>query len=181
MIMKHILSLISVLLLLSLCVLPAFAEVEINKGSETSEVEVDVSYILGNKLDTNSPSKEIDVSYSMSQGYVVSIPDVVALKKDEAVSAHVSASEVVVDWGKALTVRVSSENYADGWTMVGDGGSALKYSIKKDGTEVVNNGAVLACTGGTPSAESEIAFSLTGTVTYADSYTDTLTFTVSVG
>ena len=179
--MKHMLSLISLLLLFSLCILPAFAAtVEINKGSETGEIEVDVSYIYGNKLNTDSPSKDIDVSYSMKQGYVLSIPDVVELKKDEAVPKYISASQVIVDGDKSLTVKISSENYANSWTMVGYAGSTLEYSIKKDGNEVVKGDTVLTCAGGTLSAESGITFSLTGTAIYTDSYTDTLTFTVSV-
>ena len=183
--MKHVISLILATLLLLLCTFPAFAEIEghLIEGDASNkygDVDVDVSYIWGNKLDADGASQEIDVSYNMSQYYEVYIPAEVTLKKGEEVSQELSAKRVVVDRNKALTVTVSSENYEGGWSLLGSEGQKLRYSIKSNGVEVSDNGAVFNCPGGTSAKTETIAFSLVGNPSYADMYTDTLTFTISV-
>ena len=54
------------------------------------------------------------------------------------------------------------------------------HSIKLGETEVQNGGEILACSGGTPTAETELAFSITEDPKRSGNYMDTLTFTVSI-
>ena len=182
--MKNVLSLILVTVLLSLCVLPAFATDITKEDGEKNEVEVNVSHVLGKELNTNGDSEDVTVySGEISQSFMVTIPDVVTLKEKQAVEATITATEVVIDKNKTITVTVTSENYNEGWKIkdtVND--KTLTYSIKNNDEEVIDGGTAVSFTHiGQKAYEENISFELLDKPPYIGTYTDTLTFTVTVG
>ena len=123
------------------------------------------------------------VTYTESTSYTVTIPETITISKT-ASNQTVSASDVIIPTGKALNVAVSSANYADSsWYVVNtsDNTEKLSYTIKKGDTAVANNDTVLTVAAGDTNGDSaSLTLQLTGTATKADTYEDTLTFTVSV-
>ena len=177
--MKNILSLFLVAVLLIGCTLPAFAA-EVRQGSNTQRIEVEVFHELGTILDGDGASQDVDVEYDVSGGYIVTIPETIVLSKTGETTDTVTVSKLVIERTQVLSVTITSENYNEGWMLTGDGDSTIQYSIKSEGEEVANGGAVLTCPGGTASATNEINFSLVGSARYAGLHTDTLTFAVSI-
>ena len=178
---KYVLSLILAIVMLFTAALPAFAKIyDMDVNNTSQKVDSNVSYIWDSlKLEGDGSSQDATVEYTISESYEISIPARVHLVKGTPISASVSASNVVVAKAEALVFRISSENYDDGWTLVGEEGNKHKYSIKANGVELVQNGIAFSCPGGTASKSGEITFEPVGTGN-ADTYTDTLTFSVGV-
>ena len=170
--MKRITSLILVTVLLIFSALPVCAITE----DDTSQ-NVDVFHSVGNSISSSGGSQDVVVYHTVTGGYLITIPETIIVSKTGETTATVEVAEVKV--GGELNVAVSSANYDDGWQLVSRSGT-LEYSIKADGAEVANNGAVLTCPSGTQYAAKEISFSLVETDAKSVSYTDILTFTVSV-
>ena len=170
--MKRITSIILITVLLILCSLPICAITQ-----DDLSQDVDVSHTVGNSISGSGGSQDVDVYHTVMGGYMITIPETIIVSKTGEATATVEVAEVKV--GGELSVAVSSPNYNDGWQLVSRSGT-LEYSIKADDAEVANNGAVLTCPHGTQYAKKDIAFSLIETEAKSVSYTDTLTFTVSV-
>lgn len=132
-------------------------------------------------IDISSESKSADVTLSktVSSSYTVTIPDDME-NIDTDSELTVSAADVIINKGQTLNVSVSSLN---GWTLDGDGGS-FTYSLTptdvSDGVALENGDNVLMVASGTTSASKTFTAAVTGNVTMAGTYSDTLTFTVSV-
>ena len=175
--MKRMLSLILAAALLILCTLPAGAI----SGSATADKEIsqdiDVSHTVGNSIGSNGGSQDVDVYHTINGGYMITIPEGISLAKNQATTSTVELGDVKV--GGTLTVALGSANYNGGWQLTSRAGT-LPYSIKVDGAELANNGTVLSCPDGTEYATKDISFSLTDATPKTVSYTDILTFTVSV-
>lgn len=130
------------------------------------------------------------VSYGVNSGYTVSIPsDVNFTSSTLEQQGVVKASNVIIENGKTLKVKMSSANYTeeDGYTLnYGTGEvSKIKYTIKNDNADFVNASNVLEVAAGTTEESSTtLTFSTTeaniGKATKSGAHTDTLTFTVSV-
>lgn len=126
---------------------------------------------------------QVVISYDVEDGYVVNIIESIALgDKDTPVSAgKVSVSDVVLNAGQTLSVKVASANgYA---VKNGDNGIAYSMTYGEDtvseGTEAI---AVLTVASGTTTDEVALSFTRTGDVPagVAGRFEDTLTFTVEV-
>jgi hypothetical protein len=170
--MKKITSLILVTALLMLWALPIGAI-----DQDDLSQDVDVFHTVGNSISSDGGSQDVDVYHTVTGGYLITIPETIVVAKTGETAATLEVAEVKV--GGELTVSVSSANYDNGWQLTARG-ATLEYSIKADGAEVANNGAVLTCPSGTQYMKKDIAFSVIGTDVKSVSYTDTLTFTVSV-
>lgn len=119
-------------------------------------------------------SGSVDITYEVPDSYIVTIPDSMTVGAD----ANVSVSDVIIASGNLLTVSVSSEQYNDGWKLI-NGDDTVGYTLKMDGADIANNATVLTVkNGGT--ASQTLTTALSGTPIYSGSYTDTLTFSVSV-
>ena len=181
--MKKVLSLILVTVLLSLCVLPAFARDLTQDGGKEQTVEASVSHVLGKELNKESSSEQITVSSGeVSLNYVVTIPGDIILMEDQAVEKTITATEVVINKNETITVTVTSGNYDEGWKIEDtEKGRTLTYSIKNNEGDVANGGIAVRFTHqGSKTYSGTISFNLEEQATYTGTYTDTLTFTVSV-
>lgn len=125
----------------------------------------------------NSGSTDITYTYEAPvDSYVVTIPDSMEVGTD----ANVSIKDVVLAVGYQLTVSISSTQYDNGWKLQNNG-DTLNYTLKIDGTDVTNNGTVLTAKNGNEVSKTLVTAVPEGQKPkYSGSYTDTLTFSVSV-
>lgn len=125
----------------------------------------------------------VPVTYTENTSYTVTIPETITIDKN-ASEQTVSAKDVMIPTGTALKITVSSENYANNnWYVANKAAAAekLTYTIKNGGTALKSGDTVLSVeAGNTAGASVPLTMQLTGNVTKAGTYTDTLTFTVSV-
>lgn len=125
------------------------------------------------KLDTENKTGDVTIEYTQSESYVVIIPDSMTVGTDKTVEAD----NIVIGYGKQLTVSVSSKN---NWTLKNNDDS-LKYTLKIGDTAASTNNTVLtAVSGDTVSKTLSATLDDDQSAKYAGNYTDTLTFTVSV-
>lgn len=141
--------------------------------------------------DTLDPKQSTTVSYEVKQTYTVTIPETVTFTSGEGLtpSQEITANSVLLDHGNTLNVKVSSLN---GFKMVdskdttspSESKNSLTYKIEKSAdvstVQVTEGSAVLSVQSGAQEGSATLNYSLTQAVTKAGSYSDTLTFTVSV-
>ena len=177
--MNRIISVILVTALLMLCMLPTGA---ISSDNAKSDVEisqdVEFSHTIGSIISSDGGSQDVEIYHTVTGGYIITIPESITLSKSGPSVSTVEISQVNVGGG-TVNVSVSSENYDGTWNLTSKAGT-LEYSIKTDGNELENNGVVLSCPDGTQYASKDISFALTDATPKTVSYTDTLTFSVSV-
>ena len=176
------------MILISLAVVFAMA----GAAGAAGENEVEVNQ------ESQDQSKDILVTYTMNEGYIVTIPAGVALSMANNAyvangSEEISADKVRINAGKVLTVKISGDDYVSDdnkWVLkeTGQGSSGnLTYTIKNDQGNELENGAVvlsvLAGRGWDRGSFTQVSETLsfeTEEVTISGSFEDTLTFTVSV-
>lgn len=139
---------------------------------------------------TTQSSKNVVVSHNVGESYTVSIPaDFTFSTEDQqtyTANKTVTATDVVIENGKKLNVKMTSKNYTDGKYFMKDktNVSEIEYSILKGADEFENDTNVLSVESGNTSGEQELTFSTTSTniesAKKSGEHTDTLTFTVSV-
>ncbi|RGU92516.1 hypothetical protein DWW31_12130 [Clostridium sp. AF15-17LB] len=124
-----------------------------------------------------------EVQYGVEKKYTVTIPadfNITAAPTSQTVKAE----SVIIEHGKTLNIKISSNNYkASSWYMKDekDVSNELPYTISMNSSEVKSNDPVLSVAAGTDKGQTELAFSVdTKDVTKAGTYKDTLTFEVSV-
>lgn len=125
------------------------------------------------------------VNYGVSENYTVTIPADITLSANGETDVEVNTSSVVVEYGKQLTVSVSSNNYSEGkWYLVDNANASnkLEYSIKNGDDAVASNDTILTVAAGT-TVEQKVTLKakLVDKATYSGTYKDTLTFSVNVG
>ena len=177
--MYRIISVILVTALLMFCMLPVSATSSDNVISNTEgSKDVEFSHTVGNVISSDGASQDVEMYHTVTGGYIITIPQSLTLSKSGPSISTVEISQVNVGGG-TVNVSVSSKNYDGTWNLTSKAGT-LEYSIKTDGNELENNGVVLSCPDGTKYATKDMVFSLTDAKPKTVSYTDTLTFTVSV-
>ena len=182
--MKSILSLILATVLLMLFAVPAFAED--HNITEGGDYGVDVSHTIGNVI-TSDGEVTSDVTHTVAGGYTLLIPASIAFVKDGkgnvATQQTFGVGNVRIP-GETLEVKLSSANYGKvngkGWVLISARKDSLEYLVKKGGEAVADNGTILSCPNGRINMTEVISFELIDTEPKTVSYTDTLTFTVSV-
>ncbi len=181
--MKKTLAIILAIVMMAAMAVPAFATQEITSGTGSSEVE-----------------------YTVDDEYTVVIPQKITLSKD-AVTADVTVTKAVIKGNQTLTVKMHSTQGTNGkWQLeTTTGGYAVEYNIsiaeknegKAEGAQVTLTAGEFA-NGGANSAntlltvksvatvgENEhlgaatLTFTTAGTA-QAGTYTDSITFTISV-
>lgn len=130
-------------------------------------------------------SGEINVNYDMDTEYTVTIPASVNFTDSErTIDRPLQANGVRVDDGKALNITISSQN---GFQMkhTKNSGSGIYYHLMLNHTIIPdgNNYNVLTVNAGEGSGRAILSFVTElnkDNAFYTGSYTDTITFTVSV-
>ncbi len=121
------------------------------------------------------------VSYQVSPTYSVTIPPSVTLGQ----TATISAKDVRVEKGKQVEVALTGTSDADNaFTLATAEGAEITYTVQDASKQAVSlNDTVLAVNPDTASSGSAVLSFIAPTaadITYAGTYTGTVTFTVSV-
>ena len=129
----------------------------------------------------NPSSKQIDVTYKVDPSYTVKIPANITLNTTTPSKAKVEATGVTIPKNQKLKVTLNSDK---NFCVKTSEGAELKYNVTKGNnstteTAVDNtNNTVLEVKSG--SGSTELTFTLKENVVYSGTYTDTVTFTVSL-
>ena len=129
--------------------------------------------------DTDPKTGTTNVTYTVNPTYTVTIPATVTLG---GAAVEVKAENVVVDKGKQVVVKLTgTSDSGNAFKVTTTEGAELTYTVKKDGSAVALNDAVLTVnpTSGA-SGSVNLSFALAGTITYAGEYSGTVTLNVSV-
>lgn len=142
---------------------------------------------FASNISTDGGSQDVTVSYGMSQSFVVTIPSSINIADvSEIASLEVSASNVVIPHGTVLEIVITGDDYVSDWELIdtAENTNKLRYAILAEDTTVVRSGDVVlsVASGEAPNStvSEDLAVAIMENVTKAGSYTDTLTFTVSV-
>ena len=124
-----------------------------------------------------------NVTYEVAPVYTVVIPESVTLG-DTAVTEQIkiygaTANDNVVI-GKKQKVNVALTESANGFKVKTADGNEVAYTVN-DKNAVADLTTVAECTAADGKKNTTLTFAKTGTAAYAGTYTDTLTFTVSLG
>lgn len=122
------------------------------------------------------------ITYTKDSSYTIIIPGDFALSTTET-KKQVSAEGVILNNGKELNVTISGANCAGGKWYVETTSDQYEYTITRgDARDTVWDDSIILAVeaGNTDTVETDLYFKLTDTVKKAGTYTDTLTFTVSV-
>ncbi len=139
------------------------------------------AYATDITADSNPKTGGTTVNYTVDPAYTVVIPESVTLG-DTAVTEQIKiygATEndnVVI--GKGQKVNVALTESANNFNVANTDGDTIAYTVN-DKNAVADLTTVAECAANTTS-ETELTFAKTGTAAYAGTYTDTLTFTVSL-
>ena len=139
------------------------------------------------EISTDGGTQNTVVSYGMSEGFTVTIPTNFNIDDSRKATANVSASNVMIAHGAILEVTIRGNDWDGSWELIdaAEASNQLTYTIgtTEGGDDIVNNSVVLDVASG-EAYGSEVAetlyFTVVDTLTKAGTYTDTLTFTVSV-
>lgn len=129
--------------------------------------------------DSDPKTGTTSVSYTVNPTYTVTIPASVTLGE----TVTVSASNVVVPKGKQLLVGIISNNDDDAFFVQTAEGEMLFYSVKKSGVSInimVGDPVLKVNPENADNGSATLTFEEPTYVTYAGTYTGTVTFTVSV-
>ena len=132
--------------------------------------------------DTTPPTGATTVNYQVDPAYTVVIPESVTLT-DADVTAIIKIygadenSNVVI--GKGQKVNVALTESANGFKVKTADGDTVDYTVNGENTTAAL-ASVAECTADDGTKNTDITFTKTGTAAYAGTYTDTLTFTVSL-
>ena len=120
------------------------------------------------------------ITYTKEAEYTVTIPDSFTLG-NTAEEKQILATGML-ERDQNLTVSISSKQYSSGWQMRSENNDVLPYSIRIGQQDLVNHADVLSATALqlNSGSTSTLSFSVKNPPAYAGTYTDTLTFTVSV-
>lgn len=135
-------------------------------------------------LNKENASGNVTLTYAQDESYKVTIPADFTLTTDSK-EQQITAMDVYIPSEKTLKVTVSSENYNDNnWYVKNSNlekSDKVKYTIKKGEKNVGDGEEVLTCAADADSHGTTETLALEGDkAKYADTYTDTLTFTVTV-
>ena len=120
--------------------------------------------------------KGMNVTYSVSEFYIVTIPENVTI---DGSAATISAENVVVKKGQYVSVTLDADN---NFTVATQQGATLAYTVTANGQSVAAGDEILAVNpadGKTGSANVTFAIDQSD-IQYAGTYTGTATFTIAV-
>ncbi len=120
----------------------------------------------------------IEILYSTEPTYTVTIPATVKLGE----TATIKAENVVVDEGQQVNVKITATSEDDNSFKVTNGKTAkLNYTVTDNNKTYALGDAVLSVNPATAdNGENTLTFTAPQDITYAGTYTGTITFTISV-
>ncbi len=127
--------------------------------------------------DATSQTSGLSVTYNVQPTFSVTIPASVALDN----SVIVSTSDVVVEYGKAVKVKLTGTSETDNSFVVKtDEGATLNYAVKRGEVPVSVGDTILSVTPTDTTASVELTFVKPESYVYAGLYKGTVTFTIVV-
>ena len=125
----------------------------------------------------DSQTSGLSVTYDVTPTFTVTIPASVALGNDVTVSTE----DVIVEYGKAVNVKLSatSEN-DDTFKLRTDEGAVISYGVMQNGSEVAVGDTILSVTPTSDETSAELTFVEPASYIYAGLYKGTITFTIAV-
>lgn len=118
------------------------------------------------------------MTYSVTSTYSVTIPEAVTLAtatKTGTLTVSVAAN-AFIDYGKSIKIKLTTCDFE-----LTNNDDDLTYTIKDGDDPIALNAVVLTHSAGTLTASSKaLSLAVTDSAKYAGSYTDQITFTVSV-
>ena len=124
-----------------------------------------------------SQTSGLSVTYNVAPTFTVVIPASVTLGN----SVTVSAEDVVVEYGNAVTVTLSGTSESDGsFKLRTDEGAVISYAVTKGGVDVTVGDTVLSAIPTSAETSAELTFVEPASYTYAGIYKGTITFTIAV-
>ena len=138
----------------------------------------DTTVVPGTNSSPSPETSTTNVTYTVNPSYTVTIPENVVLDSTtKSGTATVKAENVTVAYGKKVKVALSTD-----FTVNTAEGAALKYKVLTgNGVSPVRNGdPVLTVPSGRGEATLTFKLDDNAEVVYSGTYTDRVTFTVSV-
>ena len=125
----------------------------------------------------NPQTSGLNVTYNVQPNFTVTIPENVTLGSN----VTVSTDKVVVEYGKAVKVKLTGTGEDDNtFKLKTEEGAVLEYTVKM-GDRVVNVGdTVLTVAPDSTATSAQLSFVMPTNVTYAGNYTGTVTFSIVV-
>ena len=124
-----------------------------------------------------SQSSGLNVTYNVQPNFTVTIPPTVGLGS----SVTVSTADVVVEYGKAVKVRLAETSAGDNaFVLTTPEGASISYTVKKGNTNVQVGDVILTATPTSTDTSVTLDFVAPKNITYAGNYTGTITFSIAV-
>ena len=125
----------------------------------------------------SSQTSGMDVFYTVAPTYSVTIPADVTLNNN----VTIYASDVVVEYGKAVNVKLTGTSEADdAFKLRSQEGAVLSYTVKNGDADVLVGDTILSVTPISNETSVSLTFVEPENYTYAGVYEGTVTFTIVV-
>lgn len=119
----------------------------------------------------------LNVTYNVQPNFTVTIPANVTLGDN----VTVSSDKVVVEYGKAVKVKLTGTGEADNtFKLKTAEGAVLEYTVKMGDTVVNVGDTVLTVAPDSTATSAQLSFVMPTNVTYAGNYTGTIRFSIVV-
>lgn len=143
--------------------------------------------ISGEQVIYTEESRDVTITYGMSESFIVIIPADFNINIDGTAEAEIEAVNIMLEDNKTLEVSIKSINYTDTWNLLDilEPTNKIKYKIGTSANEnnINNNDIVLSVNAGEAYDSSIVEtmyFTLIDNVSKAGTYIDRLTFTANV-
>ena len=119
----------------------------------------------------------LNVTYNVQPNFTVTIPANVTLGDN----VTVSSDKVVVEYGKAVKVKLTGTGETDNtFKLKTAEGAVLEYAVKMGDTVVNVGDTVLTVAPDSTATSAQLSFVMPTNVTYAGNYTGTIRFSIVV-
>lgn len=134
------------------------------------------------QLTTGAELHSMSVSYNVEPSYTVEIPATVKLSQGQETKSSISVQDVSLEKGQQVAVSLTAATPSpdDKTFHVQSNSNKLDYTIKINNEQVKLNDKLLSVTCEDGNGKADLTFSAPSDITFAGTYTGTLTFTFSV-
>lgn len=134
------------------------------------------------QLTTGAELHSMSVSYNVEPSYTVEIPATVNLSQGQETKNSISVQDVSLEKGHQVAVSLTAATPSpdDKTFHVQSNSNKLDYTIKINNKQVKLNDKLLSVTCEDGNGKADLTFSAPSDITFAGTYTGTLTFTFSV-
>lgn len=136
----------------------------------------------------NNATGDMEVIYTVEDGYLISIPESFNLEKDKEVVKTIHAEDVYIEYGTKLQITVSGANCSgdSSWYIVdeeeGNNKNRYEYTIgtQTGDADIEDDATILTVEAGELEGSQKLYFNLKDEVTKSGTYSDILTFEAEI-